>query len=256
MCYIDTTKDLTLKGFVGDHLKQCRVRIYADADFASASDGKSTSGVFEEIYGPNTCMPLQAKSQKQGCTAHCTPEAEIVAVNLAIRTMGLPAMDFFKGMYGSDIIKCEFMEDNSATQQIIATGKNPKLRHVNRSQKVNVKWLHDVFSMEKDKLFMTSCPTKDMKADIFTKSFPVARNWIHACKLIGIEIPDNIAKLGSQEDNSGRPAIHNSKLTAYMGGVASMSLSSVHLRDGSMIQRHGTECCRWCCPRNMIVVRY
>ncbi len=81
------------------------------------------------------------------------------------------------------------MEDNSATLQIIATGKNPKLKHVNRTQKVNIKRLHDIFAQNKDTFFMSLCPTKGRKADIFTKPFTGIPEWRHACSPIGVDIP-------------------------------------------------------------------
>ena len=47
MCSVDTTKEITMNGHVGDSLWDCFTRIFADADFASEADGRSTSGVFE-----------------------------------------------------------------------------------------------------------------------------------------------------------------------------------------------------------------
>ena len=57
MCYVHSTVNTVMEGHVGDTLKDCVVRVFADADFAGDSDAKSTSGCFEELFGPHTCFP-------------------------------------------------------------------------------------------------------------------------------------------------------------------------------------------------------
>ena len=70
------------------------LHLYADADFAGDRPGfKSTSGGYLAMSGPTTCFPLGAKCQKQTSVSHSTPEAEIVAANVAVRTIGLPGLD-------------------------------------------------------------------------------------------------------------------------------------------------------------------
>ena len=245
MCYVDSTKNLTLKGHVGDALDTCKLALYADADFASESDGKSTSGAIMELIGPNTRMPLHAKSQKQGCTAHCTPEAEIVAANMAVRTMGIPGLDFFKGLYQNDSVKLEMYEDNAACEAIIKTGRNPKLRHVLRTQKVNVKWLHDVFTEHEHVMKIVTCPTKEMKADIFTKAFPIARDWIHACGLLGLIIPPELYR---NSTDLGEP------IGELIKGAKKMALIAAYAKKGKTVFRIGSKCCAFCCPENLQVI--
>ena len=165
-----------------------------------------------------------------------------MAVNLAIREMAVPAMEFFKGLYGRDRIPFEFMEDNSATLSIIVTGKNPKLRHVSRTQKVNIRWLHDVFMGNKRVLKMVQCPTKEMKADI-TKAFPNGRDWQHACQLLGILIPDEVVVRANGDD-----------FNEYDVGTKLDKMSLVANYSGSskpVYRNRGvTGCCVMCCQRN------
>jgi hypothetical protein len=91
-------------------------------------------------------------------------------------------------------VEIEYMEDNAACALIITTGKNPSLRHVLRTQKVDIKWLHEVFQKHKN-LTMTLTPTKEQSADIFTKRFKSPREWLWACYNIGIDLSEC---LGSQ----------------------------------------------------------
>ena len=89
-------------------------------------------------------MPFAAKTKKQSCVSHSTPEAEIVPMNLALRTLGMPAMTLWDLVLGRKA-GIDVMEDNDATIVIVKTGRNPSLRHVSRTPGVNVAWLHEVF---------------------------------------------------------------------------------------------------------------
>ena len=91
-------------------------------------------------------------------------------------------------------VEIEYMEDNAACALIITTGKNPSLRHVLRTQKVDIKWLHEVFK-KNNNLIMTLTPTKEQSADILTKRFKSPREWLWACYNIGIDLSEC---LGSQ----------------------------------------------------------
>ena len=70
-------------------------------------------------------MPLAAKTKKQSCVSHSTPEAEIVSINMAIRTLGIPALHVWDLILGRSV-GLDVMEDNDATILIIKTGKNPR----------------------------------------------------------------------------------------------------------------------------------
>ena len=165
---------------------------------------------------------------------------------MAVRTMGIPGLEFFRGLYGKDIIHLDMYEDNAATKAIIESGRNPKLRHVLRTQKVNVKWLHDVFNACADVMKIVTCPTKEMKADIFTKAFPEPKAWVHACDLIGLKVPSDVSRSPSRTEvamgvRTTRPTPILSLTAAYSGITGA-------------ITRIGERCCQFCCPQNMQVV--
>ena len=62
MCYVDSTKEFTMRGFIGDEIKQCKLWLFADSDHAGEHDNKSTSGGILVLVGPNTYFPLAAFS--------------------------------------------------------------------------------------------------------------------------------------------------------------------------------------------------
>jgi hypothetical protein len=145
LCYINCTTSATLTGCIGDAPGELSLRLYADADFAGdKSTHRSTSGAFLALVGPRSFMPLAAKTKKQSCVSHSTPEAEVVSLNLALRTLGMPAMTLWDLVLGRKA-GLDVMEDNDATIVIVNSGRNPSLRLVPRTQGVNVAWLHEVF---------------------------------------------------------------------------------------------------------------
>ena len=114
MCYINFTLDPRLSGWVGDKHLELAPHLFADADFAGDSTTmRSTSGVFLVILGPNSYFPLAATSKKQTAVSHSTPEAEIVAADLAVRTEGIPAVELWKVLLARTM-RIIFHEDNQA----------------------------------------------------------------------------------------------------------------------------------------------
>ncbi len=188
MCYINCTVNHCLSGFVGDGPSALRLRLYADADFAGdRPEFKSTSGVFLAMVGPNTFFPLAAKAQKQTAVAHSTVEAEIVSAGFAVRTVGLPALDLWETVLRRSVA-LTLIEDNESTAAIIRSGRNPTMRHLVRTQGVNVSWLHDLYLK---KVFgVVYSRTEAQCADVFTKTFSELPKWQQAVRLIGIAKPD------------------------------------------------------------------
>ena len=113
-------------------------------------------------------FPLSAKAARQSSVSHSTVEAEIVAANPGVRTIGTPAIDLWEVLLGW-LVAMNLMEDNESTFQIIKTGKNPTMRHISRTHGVNIQWLHDAYQRQ---LFgMKIAKTDEQVADIFTKHF-------------------------------------------------------------------------------------
>ena len=183
VCYINSTLDYRLIGHIGDPPESLEIALYSDADFASCLEtSKSTSGVLIALKGPNTFFPLNASSKKQTCVSHSTPEAEIVAADVALRSEGLPALQLWDKVFNR-ATKIIFMEDNQATMRILQTGRNPTLRHLGRTHRVDLAWLSEVFRNNKQ-VCIRYCVTSEMCADILTKAFTNPLRLTHACELI------------------------------------------------------------------------
>ena len=89
MCYINSTSSATLTGYIGDPPRDLTLRLYADADFAGDKESyRSTSGAFMALVGPRSFMPLAAKTKEQSCVSQSPPEAQIVSINVTMRTLG------------------------------------------------------------------------------------------------------------------------------------------------------------------------
>lgn len=84
-------------GLIGDDPADCYLESYCNAGFAGdLKDRKSTSGVIVLLVGPSTRMPLLARSVKQTAVSHSTPEAEIIAADLEVRTEAHPLMSLWE----------------------------------------------------------------------------------------------------------------------------------------------------------------
>jgi hypothetical protein len=65
-------------------------------------------------------MPLAAKTKKPSCVSHSTPEAEIVSINLAMRTLGIPALNILDMVLDREA-GVGVIEDNDATMLTTTT---------------------------------------------------------------------------------------------------------------------------------------
>ena len=96
VCYVYSSVEMTLAGYVGvnDSIDDFWISVYADSDLAGDRPGfKSASGYLAAIEGPSTFFPFACKSKSLSIVCNSTPEAELAAAHLALRTVGLPAMD-------------------------------------------------------------------------------------------------------------------------------------------------------------------
>jgi len=97
MCYIASSYELRLTGWVGDKPNCCNMNLFCDADFAGdVCSQRSTSGVHLALQGPRTYFPLHGQSKKQTAVSFSTPEAELVAGLGGYQKTMLPALDLLK----------------------------------------------------------------------------------------------------------------------------------------------------------------
>ena len=109
-------------GWVRNDMKDLSIALYADADFAGCAQSlRSTSGSHMHIQGKRTRFPLAGGSKCQGCVSHSTPEAEIVAADVTLRTMGLPALSIWETLTDSSP-KLLFHDDNQGVIGVVRSG--------------------------------------------------------------------------------------------------------------------------------------
>ena len=126
MCYVHSTLHVRKVGWVGEAAGTIGVHLYADADFAGCKrTGRSTSGAFLCMGGEDTFFPLQAVSRNQTAVSHSTPEAEIVAADMALRVIGVPSLPLWDTILQREAL-CVFHEDNAAMIQCAALGRTPR----------------------------------------------------------------------------------------------------------------------------------
>ena len=198
ICYIDSSLVLRMFGTIAvtsgggkpptevSAPTGLELHLFCDADLAGCPEtAKSTSGVYLALVGPGgTHFPLAGISKKQTSTSHSTAEAEMVALDLAVRTEGIPALSIWDVLLQRKT-QLRLMEDNQATIRILETGKCPTLRHVSRTQHVCVRWLHERVT-EDPQIHIQYCDTNVQAADIFTKQLSNAEKWTVALRLLSM----------------------------------------------------------------------
>lgn len=133
-----------MRGWRGDRdTSQLAVSLLCDADLAGCTKtAPSTAGAFLALVGPHTFLPLSAVSTRQTAVPHSTPEAELLAADAGVRAEGLTAVTIWEILLGRPVslILCE---DNESAARVIETGRNPTMRHIGRTHKVDLAFLHE-----------------------------------------------------------------------------------------------------------------
>ena len=79
-----------------------------------------------------------------------------------------------------EFYQVKFMEDNQATITVMSTGSSASMRHMNKTQNLNFKWLKQQF--ERNQFDLLNVGTSYQVADILTKAFTRPALWQHATR--------------------------------------------------------------------------
>ena len=96
-----------------------------------------------------------------------------------------------------EFYQVKFMEDNQATMTVMSTGSSASMRHINKTQNINFKWLKQQFECKQFDLLNVG--TNFQVAGILTKAFTRPALWQHAVNLIGIG-PTKVEKEAARDD--------------------------------------------------------
>ena len=185
-------------GWIADSPSHLNVHLYADADFAGCvASQRSTSGAHLTVRGPKSSFPISCLSKRQGCVSLSTPEAEIIATQIAVKSMGLPAVDIWHTIHNDEGV-IQVHEDNQAMIAVVRSGKNPTMRHIKRTHGVSIAWLHERF--EEPFLSLHYEISTRMAADIYTKAFTDPHKWQNVCELINVIDPERLSDPSFFED--------------------------------------------------------
>ena len=89
----------------------------------------------------------------------------MTALDYALRQHGLPSLALWEHILGRPV-SLRVHEDNQALIRVVKTGRNPTMRHLHRTHRISVAWLHEVFS-RRDAILAYAVSAK-MAADIYT----------------------------------------------------------------------------------------
>ena len=175
----DDKRVTRLAGYVAATLDHChimrvldkpsdlRLSVYADADFGSAPDMRSTSGYLLALEGPRSFALILWCSKRQRAVSRSTTEAEFVSLFTSLFTEAAPLLEICQQLITPEIV-LNCYEDNQAVLAIIARGFSPKLRHLSPFHKINVASTCEAFN-EPD-INAEYIETLKQRADVLTKS--------------------------------------------------------------------------------------
>ena len=123
------------------------------------------------LKGPNSFFPFAWVSKRQTSVSRSTTESRIVSLAHSLYPEGLLALSLWSVLLGRDDLELVIHEDNQATILVVKKGYSPRLRHVNRTHKVNLECISEQLAPGSG-ISIQYVETTQQAADIFTKALP------------------------------------------------------------------------------------
>lgn len=184
MCYVKGSTKFKLVGKIGNDPEDLKICLYTDADHCSGIDHtKSTSGMIMSLEGSGSWFPLSWASRRQTATARSTTEAEMLSLGSGLFAEGLPTQELMETIFQKPVL-LECQQDNSAVISIVAAGYSPKLRHLSKTQKIELGSIYEAFQEPCTVLLYVQ--TNKQRADPLTKNLQPL-GWSAALDLMGIK---------------------------------------------------------------------
>ena len=180
--YIAATAGYSHVMKIRDEPSSLWLSLYADADFGSGPDMKSTSGYVLALEGPNSFAILLWGAKRQRAVSRSTTEAEFVSLSTALFNEAVPLLEMCQlVIHKAMVLRC--FEDNQAVLAIVSRGFSSKLKHLSKFHQINVASTCQAF--EEDDMILEYIESPRQRADIMTKALPVG-SWDSALALLHI----------------------------------------------------------------------
>lgn len=230
ICWIHFQRDWTLKCFLGDNVEDTYLAMFCDASFAGDLIGsKSTSGCYLCIVGPNSFVPIAWMVKKQGAVSHSSSEAEIIALDAAVRMEGIPCLllwelitdvlgkpvphtplrprktdksrprELYAYLESVDYVPCSLPPSNNLTKLIIMEDNESVIQMIIKGRAPQMRHVPRTHRVnldwlierlnEDDSIRMRYVGTKEQLADFLTKGNFTAEQWKTLCQLALIGPP-------------------------------------------------------------------
>ena len=164
--------------------------------------------------------------------SHSTPEAELIAADHAVRTVGIPALDLWTILLQMPDLSIVLHEDNETAIIAMRQGHSAAMRHLQRTHGVALRSLAEHF--RRPGMDLVYERTALQSADIYTKAFSDSADWTRALKLVNHLEPDKF--WGGRPDSGGGPFPRDHK-----GGVQyDYWTASPWASQGAAAQQHGS----------------
>ena len=172
-----TTAALVAEVDVRDRRDGLWLELWVDSDHAGEPGRRSTSGwalMLRGRYGAKA--PLDWASRKQAAVARSSGEAEtavldealrgILGVNRGLCSAGLPIMDALEKILGVNL-GVRVLVDASVCKTAAEKGTSTQMKHISKSQGVDLFWLRDI--VRRTDVQLDKVSSADNLADLLTK---------------------------------------------------------------------------------------